>query len=109
MGSIVRAEAQRSLAFGSIGAGYTIIGTVFTHPVNFIRVYNQTDALLQFSYDGSTDHEALPEGGYFVIDVNSNKSNNQNGLYFSAYTGVYVKRIGTPTTGSVYVSAYYER
>ena len=99
-------EAARSLAFGSIAAGYTGVGTAITNPVRILHVQNLTDELLMFSYDGVNDHFPLPTSGYMVLDITANKSTSQ-GYYLAEGTRLYVKQIGVPSSGSVYVTVYY--
>lgn len=100
----IELEDLRSLAFGSIVAGYTAIGTAFEHPIIKMKLHNQTDALLFFSNNGVDDKEELPAGGFLLLDITAEGKE-------SAYGGKnqtwYVKRSGVPTTGSVYLSTYY--
>ncbi len=100
-------EPQRSLAFGSIVAGYTAVGTALAHPARQILLYNGTDALLQFSIDGVTNHFVMPAAGYLIDDITSNKSEGSKGLYMNKGSILYVKRIGVPSSGSVYFSVVY--
>lgn len=104
--TIVRADAMRSLGFASIGASYTKIGTNFSHQMRIIKFVNLTDATLIFSYDGVVDHEIIPAGGFSLYDYCTNQELN-SGFFLSVGTATYVKRSGTPTTGSVYVCGYY--
>jgi len=99
-------EPVRSLAFGSIGVAYMGIGTAITKPVRIFHLQNLTDANLMFSFGGVDDHVAIPAGGYLLIDVTANKS-NERGFFIGEGERIYVKRIGTPTTGSVYLSTFY--
>ena len=99
-------EPVRSLSFGSIGAGYMGIGTALVYPARQIFVQNETNALLMFSLDGVNDHCPLPASGFLLLDVTSNKTVIQ-GFYVAEGTRFYVKEIGTPTSGSVYVSVMY--
>lgn len=99
-------EAVRSLAFGSIGVGYMGIGTEINNPVRILRIQNLTNALLMFSYDGINDHEPLASNSFLLLDITANKSRDQ-GYYLAEGTRIYVKRDGTPTDGSVYVTVYY--
>ena len=99
-------ESVRSLAFGSIGAGYSGIGTSITNPIRILHIQNLTDASLMFSYDGVNDHFPLPANGFLVLDITANKSREQ-GCYLAEGTRVYAKQIDAPTSGSVYVSIYY--
>lgn len=99
-------ETVKTLAFGSIVAGYTAVGSAFTHPIRILMIQNLTDESVMFSFDGTNDHLPLSLGGYLLIDVTANKSLSQ-GFYVSEGETIYVKRIGVPTTGAVYVSAFY--
>lgn len=105
-GIICKAAALKSIAAGSIGASYAAIGTQFGRPISFLIVQNLTDASLMFSFTSNTDHFVLPASGQLVLDVATNKAFG-DGLFFAVSTILYVKRIGTPTTGSVYVSTFY--
>ena len=99
-------ETVRTLAFGSIGAGYTGIGTRVEHPVRILYVSNLTDAALMFSLDGVNGHFALPANGFLLLDVTSNKTYEQ-GFYLAEGERLYVTRIGVPTVGNVYLSIVY--
>ena len=99
-------EPVRSLAFGSIVAGYTAIGTPLSNPARQIFIQNLTDATLMFSFDGINDHFPLPGNGFLLDDITSNQT-KQEGFYISAQTTLYVKRIGIPSLGSVYFSSAY--
>lgn len=101
-------EPQRSLAFGSIGAGYMGVGTAVDHPIRQFIIQNLTDATVQFSFDGINDHFPLPAGGLFIDDITSNKAVS-NGFYLAEGDRLYVKQLGVPTTGAVYFSVVYGR
>ena len=101
-----RFDEQRSLAFGSIGAGYMGVGTALTEPARQIFVQNLTDVLLQFSFDGVTDHFPLPPNGFMILDIAANKTQN-SGFFLAEGERLYVKEIGNPTSGSVYFSVMY--
>ena len=102
----LKPEALRSLAFGSIGAAYTAIGTSLDYPARVFLLQNLTDKTLMFSFDNVDDHLVLPTGGYLLIDVTANRSLSQ-GFYISKGQKVYVKQVGVPTSGSVYLSVFY--
>jgi hypothetical protein len=101
-----RMEPIRSIAFGSISGTYMGIGTAVDNPILQFYIVNTTDANLMFSIDGVTDHFVIAASSFFLDDVSSNKGLG-GGLYLSEGTRLYVKEIGTPTTGSVYFSAFY--
>jgi len=99
-------EAQRSLAFGSIGATYTGVGTSFSNPVRQLLIVNLTDADLQFSLDGVTDHFVIPATTSIIYDITANKTQDA-GFYAAQGDRLYVKTLETPTEKSVYLSLIY--
>lgn len=103
-----RAEfgTQKELAFGDTGAAYVGVGTALTNPIRIAFIQNLTDATMQFSLDGVADNFPLPANGLMTIDFTANKTKN-DGFFLSVGDRLYVKRIGTPTSGSVYFSFVY--
>lgn len=99
-------EPCRSLAFGGIGVNYAAIGTGFANQSHILWIQNLTDANLWFSLNGVDDHFPVAGGSFMLLDVTSNKSND-TGFFIAIGTIVYVKRLGTPTVGSVYVTTFY--
>lgn len=100
------AEPLRTLAAGSIVAGYTGIGTIVDHAIRILYVQNLTDARLLFSFDGVTDHFVLPENGFLLLDVTSNQT-YRSGFFMPERGRVYVKQDQVPTTGNCHVSVFY--
>lgn len=99
-------EPIRSLAFGSILAGYALIGTKLAHPSHQLCIQNLTNVQLMFSFDGISDHLTLPANGFYLSDITTNQAPNL-GLYLAKGEGIYVKRVGTPTSGAVYLTTFY--
>jgi len=99
-------EEQRSLAFGSISATYAGIGGAFAHPVRMLEVQNLTDADLQFSLDGVTDHFICAAKQAKIYDITANKTQD-SGFYAAEGDRVYVKEIEDPTEKAVYVTVIY--
>lgn len=108
LGTRILPEAQRSLAAASVGATYTKVGSVFAHPAVFVMFVNATDQDVQISLDGTNDAFPLLTRSVFVFDVSSDKVVDR-GLFIAQGTQIYAKQIGVPTTGSVYVSAWYSK
>ena len=100
-------EPQRTLAFGSIVAGYTGIGSPLNYPSRMLLFQNLTDALLQFSMDGVDDNFPLPANGQFILDVSTNSLTNLQGFFATKGQRFYVKQIEVPTAGAVYVTSFY--
>jgi len=99
-------EPLRSIAGGSITAGYIGIGTSFAHPIRIFEMWNLTDAVVLLSDDGINDKWVLPSGGYRIVDVCTNRTVSQQ-FYLPEGTRIYVKQLGIPVAGSVYITAYY--
>lgn len=98
-------EPLRTLAFGSISGAYAAIGTALSNPSRQLTVTNNTDVLITFSIDGSTDHFVLLPGSAWVNDICSNTSIIAGAFMLSQNTIIYAK--GAPTIGSVYISTLY--
>ena len=99
-------EPLRSLAFGSIAAGYTAIGTALDYPARLILMQNYTDAQVMFSIDGTTDHITLNAGESFIWDISANKTID-DGFFLAKEITFYVKQVGVPSSGNVYISSFY--
>lgn len=101
-------DPLRSIAAGSVGSSYTAIGTPLVHPARILKIQNLTDANLLFSFDGTTDNEFVPSGGFTLYDVTTNQVQTQ-GAFLLKGTQIYVKQSGVPSTGSVYITVGYGR
>lgn len=104
-------ENLRSLAFGSISAGFTAVGTALANPANALKFTNTTDKEVIISDDGINDKIVLVAGEIFVFDVASDKSNRAETLAMGKGTILYVKQgaDGAPTSGNVYISVFYAK
>ncbi len=91
--------AQRSVAAASITASYTLVGTVFGEAVISLIIVSTLDQAVQISLDGTTDFIPVVVGATIVLDIKANVA------AFGGWRGVYVKEIGNPTTGSLYIGA----
>lgn len=90
---------QSSVAAGSITGSYTLVGTLFEQGVICLILYSSLNAAVQLSLDGSVDFIPMPAGGTLIIDIKSDQA------AFGGWRGVYVKTLGSPSTGSLYVGA----
>lgn len=107
---IFRADPIRTLAFGSIAAGYTDVGTPLNNLTRLILFQNFTDVGVIFSFDAVNDHIIVPTNGFVLLDLNTNKDSTAEvlGWYIQKGTQLAVKReSGAPASGSVYVSSFY--
>ncbi len=102
-----QAEQIRSLSYSSTGATYVPIGTALVYPARIVLVQNLTDALMMFSIDGLVDNFVLPACSSFMVDITTNRVSSLDGLFLSAGQRLYVKRVGVPTTGTIYFSSFH--
>lgn len=104
----IRYENLRSLGFGSIGAGYTGVGTSFANPVRILKVNNLTNANMIISFDGVNDMDVVAANAAYVFDYASNKEMPIGKLDQSTGDRLYVRQESSaPTSGNVYVTVVY--
>lgn len=101
------AEPIRSLAYTSTSGAYAQVGTALKYPAHQFLVQNLTDATMMFSLDGTNDHFVLPAYGFFTNDITTNRTGSNDGWYLAANARIYVKRVGVPTTGTIYLSVFH--
>lgn len=99
-------EPVRTLAAASILAGYMGIGTAMSRPIRMLFIQNLTDVTLMFSFDGIDDNFPLASNGFIMLDITSNKTIVQ-GFFLAEGQRIYVKQLGVPATGDVYVTTFY--
>lgn len=102
---LVRVDALRSLASGSISGTYAAVGSSFTHPMRLLKLINTTDVNITVSFDSINDNDLIPAGGFALYDLTTNKTVPDTTFAFEKGTTVYVK--GSPTTGTFYVVAIF--
>jgi len=98
-------ENLRSIAFGSISGTYAGIGTALSNPCRMLYIVNATDVLLTFSDDGVNDKFVIPAGSYLLLDITTNNTAVGGSYTISQGQRFYVK--GAPSSGTVYLSAFY--
>jgi len=104
--NIVRFDPWRSVAFGSITASYTALGTPFTHAMRVLHFINLTDGILAVSFDGTTDNIPLAANTFSLYDLTSDQDGNESFRY-EIGTQLYIKYLSAPSTGTFYVVAVY--
>ncbi len=93
---------QLTVAAASITSSYTAVGQ-FTGPLVDGYVISTLDQPVQLSFDGIHDHLAVPAGSTVPVFMPLNFKANLTALPAS---GISVKEIGNPTTGSLYICGY---
>lgn len=106
-GSRVTFEPIRELAFGSIGASYSAVGTLTVDYTRLVRFVNSTDVEVYISLDGSTNNIRLASGSFMLLDFTTNQV-DEAGFFVAKGTVFYVKRVsGAPSSGSVWIEVVY--
>lgn len=96
-------EEAKTRTYNNIADAYSAIGTS-SHPTRIYIINNFTDTNIWISFDGATNHIAIPAGGHYVEDIAT------NGISLPGSTTFYVKRFTAgvaPTSGTVVVSVGY--
>ena len=105
----VQAVPLATVAGAAITGTYALFSTTFpTSPVKQMMVYNGTNQLLTFSFDGVDDHWVVPASATMILDFESNGSNiypGQRPWRLAKSQAIFVK--GTVGTGSVFLMGFY--
>ncbi len=106
MSNIARFDAWRSVAFGSITASYTALGTPFGHAMRIVQIINGTDGDIAISFDGTTDNVPVLASGFGLYDLTCDQDFSESFRYQKG-TQLFIKYLTAPTTGSVYIVCVY--
>ena len=93
---------QVAIAAASIGAGYSLAGA-FTQGVQMMVIISTLNAAVQVSFDGVNDHIPVPAGSTTPVIIPLNYVAN---LICQSAPAIFVKRIGAPASGVLYISAF---
>ena len=101
-------EPIRELAFGGITNVYAAVGTPFLYPCRMLVLFNNTDVLLAVSFDGVTDHLAIPGGGQIIFDFTTNRSDFGGYFVLPVGTEIWVAApFGNPTINEFFATVIY--
>ena len=104
--NIVRFDAWRSVAFGSITNSYTALGSPLGHAMRVLHFINNTDGDMAISFDGTTDNMPILADSFSLYDLTSDQDANEMFRYENG-TQIYIKYLTAPTTGDFYLVAIY--
>lgn len=99
-------EPIQSLAAASVLGTYVLLGTLH-NPSRILQLQNLTDQQVMFSFNGVDDHVTLPSSAFILLDLTANRTNVGVSANVAQGTKIYVKQVGVPTTGSVYLTTFY--
>jgi hypothetical protein len=89
---------------------YTNIGTPLPNASRIIMLQNTTNNDVLISWDGITDHQFVPSGGFVLLDVTANKTISQQGWFVGALTQLHARfpaGSSAATEGAVYLTSFY--
>ena len=96
----------RTVAFGSINATYTALGTSLGHLTRLIILTNNTDKDVSVSIDVVNDYLYLVAGTFKLLDISTNKEINCN-FYLPIGLQFYVKYVSAPSKGNFFIECVY--
>lgn len=104
--SKLKSETLRSVAHGSVAAGYSAVGTAFAHPISKLIICNDLDVGIYLSDDGSANKYYLADGMQLLLDITVEYANPD---YIEKGTIFYVKQgpDGAASSGLITISALY--
>ena len=104
--NIVRFDAVRSLAFGSITSSFIPLGIPLGHAMRVLHFINNTDGDMMISFDGTTSNAPVLAESFSLYDLTSDQDSNEMFRYQSG-TQIYIEYISAPTKGTFYLVAIY--
>jgi hypothetical protein len=99
-------EPVREIAFGSVGASYTAVGTPIVDHARLVRIVNTMNTEMYISLDAVDDHIRMAAGSFFLIDFSANKVRD-DGLFLPIGTIFYVKQVTAPASGNLWIEVLY--
>lgn len=90
------------------GSFAALNGSGTTQPLKILKIYNASDVGITLSLNGSTNHDFMPAGGTFLLDVQANASKVAGGDgSWLVKKGQIIYGKGSAGTGNLYITGYY--
>jgi hypothetical protein len=96
--NIMQYEPMRSIDSATFSGSYQKLGTPLAHQTSIVKMVNN-------STDGVTDYDVCPGSSFFLYDITSDKSKDDNPVFIPQGTQYFVK--GSAGTGLVYLVVQY--
>jgi hypothetical protein len=106
-------EPLRKIAAADIPAAFTVLpdselGTPVQHAIRAIKIYNNTNQPVEFSYNGVDAQDYAPATSGFTWDFATNRMDPAGIFQFPRFTQIYIRyETIAPTTGNVVVVVIY--
>jgi len=109
MANFIRFDPVRTVAFSSITASYTALGSKFTHAMRLLHFINTTDQEVMISFNGTDDNIPVPASSFALYDITANEDTSE-AIRDQSNTQIYVKYTSdAPTEGNVYLVTMYTK
>jgi len=102
---VVSIETIKSLSYTGISASYAAVGTPLSNSARILVFNNGTQADVIFSDNGTDDKIFVPKGEYKTLNLTANRLQNERTYVFPKGTQFYVKQLGSPSSGAVYIES----
>ena len=101
-------DVCKVVSWSVVDVDYWPIGSASDYEGRMILLQNWTDADLWFSDDPAcaTGKFPLKAGASIILDICTNQSFGR-GVFWPNGAVMYVKLLGTPTTGNIYLTVFY--
>jgi hypothetical protein len=109
----IAAEPMRFLGYASISSSFVALGGPLANPAKMHSLINMTDQNLVWSFDGVNAHGFLgANGGCFMFDIATNKSESQDNLCEGQGLQIYIATDSnsggtSPSVYGVYMTVLY--
>lgn len=87
---------------GLTGSYQLVSAGGFEHDLAIFKMYNSSTEDINISYDGTNDHDIIPSGGTFILDVQANKEGTR--IAWPKGRETFVK--GTASAGTLFITGY---
>lgn len=87
---------------GLTGSYQLVSAGGFDNDLAILKMYNSSTEEVDISYNGTDDHDIIPPGGTFILDITSNKEGQR--IAWPKGRETFVK--GTASAGLLYITGY---
>ena len=103
MATVARFDALRKLDYTGISGTYAAVGSAVTKRVRVVCFTNDTEGSVVFTNDVTEDQIFVKAGSFKLFDTTANINGKDDTFVFPIGTLFYVKQLGAPVSGSVYI------
>jgi len=99
-------DILRQVAYSSLNASLTALGTPLSVNARIVRFTNTTDKDVYVSTDGINNMLRIATGGFLLLDLETNRSATGDNL-IPLGTQFYVAYVAAPSSGEFWIEVVY--